>query len=175
VSLSDDQLAVLFKPINESRVQKTDGYPNLEAWDVEAHLIRIFGFDWDKEVDYGLIYEEAVTWKPQNGPEKHGWDVCYHAKCRLTIDGHAKEDVASGVAKHQPHRADAHDLALKAAVSGAEKRAAKALGNQFGLSLYNNGSLKSVVGSSLAYDGFQRRADAAAAILPGLAEAGDET
>jgi recombination DNA repair RAD52 pathway protein len=76
--------------------------------------------------------------------------------------------VATGTAKNQPSRADAHDLALKAAVSGAEKRAAKALGNQFGLSLYNNGTTKSVVSSSLAYEGFQRRADAAAAVLPGL-------
>lgn len=169
MSLSDDQLTVLFRPINEARVQKTDGYSNLEAWDVEAHLIRIFGFDWDKEVSYGLIYEIE-----RPGTQKDRWDVAYHAKCRLTIDGHAKEDVATGSAKNQPSRADAHDLALKAAVSGAEKRAAKALGNQFGLSLYNNGSVKSVVGSSLAYEGFQRRADAAAAVLPGLGGTADE-
>ena len=81
----------------------------------------------------------------------------YTAKCKLTLrdpEGFhvaAREDGASGGATHQPNRADAHHLALTSAVSTALKRAAKSLGNQFGLSLYDGGSLKSVVGSSLAY------------------------
>ena len=62
-----------------------------------------------------------------------------------------KEDASTGSATNQPQRAAAHDLALKDAVSSAVKRAAKALGNQFGLSLYDDGSQRSVVGTSLAY------------------------
>lgn len=155
--LSEAQIEQLFKPLNPTRVAERDGMSYLEAYDVLAHLTRIFGFGgWDKVVEYGLIYEDNVTWT-RGGQEKTGWDVAYHAKCQLTIkdsDGMfvtCKEDAATGSAIHQPSRADAHDLALKSAVSDALKRAAKDLGNQFGLGLYDKGSLKSVVGSSLAY------------------------
>ena len=41
-------------------------------------------------------------------------------------------------------------MAVKTAESDAFKRAAINLGDQFGLSLYNNGSLKPVVGRTLA-------------------------
>jgi hypothetical protein len=154
--LNDRQLEQLFRPINLDRVQLTDGHSNLEAWDVLAHLTRIFGFmDWSKEIEYGLIFES------QRDPTKAGgWDVAYHAKCRLSVtdpDGMTtvREDAGTGSAKNQPSRADAHDLAIKAAVSGALKRAAKDLGNQFGLSLYKkmpgNAVATSVVGKSLAY------------------------
>lgn len=45
------------------------------------------------------------------------------------------EDAATGYAQNQT-RGEAHDLALKSAVSTALKRAATSLGDQFGLSLY---------------------------------------
>jgi len=151
MSLSDAQLAQLFKPINPKRIKKNpQGFAHLEEWDVEAHLTRIFGFlGWDKEVRYGLIFEDEPT------PKR--WTVSYHAHCKLTvrdgdgIDVAVKEDAATGTGTNQPSRAAAHDLAIKDAVSSAVKRAAKALGNQFGLSLYDDGSLGSVVGTSLAY------------------------
>lgn len=157
MSLTDQQREVLFKPLNQQRVANLKGMSYLEEWDVEAHLTRIFGFEgWDKEVSYAVAFEEFVTWV-KDGQEKRGWDVGYTAKCCLTLrDPHGepvavREDAASGGASHQPNRADAHHLALTSAVSTALKRAAKSLGNQFGLSLYDSGSLKSVVGSSLAY------------------------
>jgi len=156
---NDRQLEQLFREINPSRVAERKGMAYLETWDVLAHLNRIFGFGgWDKWVNTcELIYEDYVTWKPQNGPEKSGWDVAYRATVRLVVkdpDGRAvkiSEDVATGQAQHQPSRGDAHDLAIKSAVSDALKRCAKDLGNQFGLSLYDSGSMKSVVGKSLAY------------------------
>jgi recombination DNA repair RAD52 pathway protein len=124
----------------------------LEAYDVIAHLSRIFGpMGWDKEVSYALIFET------QREGAKTGWDVAYTAQCRLTVrdpEGNVlkvSEDVATGSAANQPIRADAHDLAIKSAVSDALKRAAKDLGNQFGLSLYDGGSTDSVLGSSLVY------------------------
>lgn len=151
--LNAKQLEQLFRPINESRVKERKGMAYLETFDVIAHLTRIFGFEgWSKEVEYAPIYEEKRT------GDKTGWDVAYSAKCRLTIydpSGNpvsVHEDVATGQAQNQPSRGDAHDLAIKSAVSDALKRAAKDLGNQFGNSLYDKGSVKSVVGKSLAYD-----------------------
>jgi recombination DNA repair RAD52 pathway protein len=147
--LSAQQREQLYKPINPDRVATRQGkFSYLETFDVLAHLTRIFGFEgWDKEVDADLLFET----------EKDGkWTVAYRAKCRLTVrdtDGFSAmvhEDMATGSAMNQPSRADAHDLALKSAVSDSLKRAAKDLGNQFGLSLYDSGSTASVVGRSLA-------------------------
>jgi recombination DNA repair RAD52 pathway protein len=152
--LNSRQLDQLFREINPSRVAERKGMAYLETFDVLAHLTRIFGIEnWDKEVrSLDCVFEEQRT------GEKRGWDVCYRAVVRLTIrDAEGSmvivhEDAATGSAANQPVRADAHDLAVKSAVSDALKRAAKDLGNQFGLSLYDKGSLKSVVGKSLAYD-----------------------
>lgn len=152
----DKQLEVLFRPLNGTRVATRDGMSYLEAWDVIAHLTRIFGpLNWDKAVlDTTMIYDDFVTWE-RSGQKKQGWDVAYRATVRLTVRSgevvKVSEDCATGQAQHQPSRGDAHDLALKSAVSDALKRAAKDLGNQFGLSLYDGGSLTSVVASSLAH------------------------
>ena len=62
------------------------------------------------------------------------------------------EDVGTGEAINQPSRGDAHDLALKSAVSGALKRCAKDLGDQYGLGLYDKGSLEPTVRKVIAYD-----------------------
>jgi recombination DNA repair RAD52 pathway protein len=125
----------------------------LEAFDVIAHLTRVFSVaGWDKEVEAELVFEQGSE------GDKPRWTVAYRAKCRLTVRDPSgefvcvHEDMATGSATNQPSRADAHDLALKSAVSDALKRAAKDLGNQWGLSLYGDGSTKSVVGTSLAYD-----------------------
>lgn len=157
--MNDQQLEQLFKPINASRVVSKSGVNHgaayLETWDVIAHLIRIFGpLGWNKEVkETALVFESESQGK---------WTVCYRATVRLVIhpvattyvqppSAKVSEDVATGTAVNQPSRGEAHDLALKTAVSDALKRAAKDLGNQFGLSLYNDGSKESVVGSSLAH------------------------
>jgi recombination DNA repair RAD52 pathway protein len=153
MALNNRQLDQLFKEINPARVAERKGMAYLATWDVIAHLTRIFGFEgWSKEIDYEPIYES------QRDPSKSGgWDVAYSAKCRLVIrDSNGTvlcvhEDAATGQAQNQPSRGDAHDLAIKSAVSDALKRAAKDLGNQFGLSLYDGGSLKSAAGKSLAY------------------------
>lgn len=163
-TIFDAQLRQLFAPLNPTRVALRDGMSYLETWDVIAHLTRIFGpLNWDKEVkESELIFEEQRT------GAKTGWDVAYRATVRLTVRTiymddeltpvselvpivKVSEDVATGSAKNQPSRADAHDLALKSAVSDALKRAAKDLGNQLGLSLYDGGSLNSVVSASLAH------------------------
>jgi DNA recombination protein Rad52 len=149
--LNERQVDQLFKPLNSRRVKERQGMSYLQSWDVIAHLNRIFGFGgWDKAVtEAGLLFEDENASK---------WTVAYKATVRLSVKDpggavvKVSEDVATGSAKNQPSRADAHDQALKSAVSDALKRAAKDLGNQFGLSLSDGGSLQSVVGTSLAYD-----------------------
>lgn len=152
--MNDKQLEQLFKPINKDRVKRSPQIQGsyLEAWDVIAHLTRIFGpLGWSKEVKQcELVFESEGA----NGK----WTVCYRATVQLMIHEwgappKVSEDVATGTANNQPSRGDAHDQAIKTAVSDALKRAAKDLGNQFGLSLYNDGSTGSVVGETLATTG----------------------
>ena len=148
--LNDAQYEQLLKPLNPARVAKRSqagrSLSYLEAWDVKAHLNRIFGFcNWNAEVlTADLAFEE------QN--EKGQWNVGYKVVLRLTIgqgwDGAIYTEAAVGSAT-LPQRGEAHDMAVKTAESDALKRAAINLGTQFGLSLYDNGSLKDVVGKTL--------------------------
>lgn len=148
MSLRANQIEQLLKGINPSRVGKDGkGFAHLEAWDVRAHLIRIFGFaKWSQElIELEQIFETSV--------EKDGktrWTVAYRATVRLTIFTGEIEDAvyteaAVGDSQNNPSRADAHDMAIKTAESQAFKRCAINLGDQFGLSLYRNGSTASVV------------------------------
>lgn len=148
MSLRANQVEQLLKGINPSRVGKDGkGFAHLEAWDVRAHLIRIFGFaKWSQElIELEQIFETSI--------EKDGktrWTVAYRATVRLTIYTGDLEDAvyteaAVGDSQNNPSRADAHDMAIKTAESQAFKRCAINLGDQFGLSLYNNGGTGSVV------------------------------
>lgn len=149
MKLSNKQREQLLKGINPSRVGKDGkGFAHLEAYDVRAHLIRIFDFcNWSSElVDLELIFET-----PTEKDGKTRWTVAYRATVKLTL--HDKDDfenavyteAAVGDSTNNPSRADAHDMAIKTAESQAFKRCAINLGDQFGLSLYNNGSTASVV------------------------------
>lgn len=148
MSLRKNQTDQLLKGINPSRIGKDGkGFSHLEAWDVRAHLIRIFGFaNWSADLlEMQPIFETSV--------EKDGktrWTVAYRATMRLTIFTGGMEDAtyteaAVGDSQNNPSRADAHDMAIKTAESQAFKRCAINLGDQFGLSLYNNGGSGSVV------------------------------
>lgn len=145
------QTLQLLAPIREHRVLRDGkGNSHVSQQDVTAHLIRVFGFgNFMTEV----LHHECIFETPKD-PENRGsgsrWDVCYRAHVRLTIfDDHHEmvtsfEDVSCGDAQNQS-RQDAHDLALKSAVSLAKKRCAINLGDQFGLSLYNKGQLEALV------------------------------
>jgi hypothetical protein len=150
--INDEQYSQLLKPLNPSRVAKRTGGGNkslsyLEAWDVKAHLIRIFGFGaWSADVlDTQLAYEEQT--------DKGNWSVGYKVVLRLTLPtlGCTYTEAAVGSAM-LGQRGEAHDMAIKTAESDALKRAAINLGTQFGLSLYDNGSTKDVVGKTLDRD-----------------------
>lgn len=120
----------------------------LEAWDVKAHLIRIFGFGgWSWNVrEASVVFEDTV--KSAKGTDM--WNVAYKVLGELTVPAldclYAEASIGNATL---PQRGEAHDMAIKTAESDALKRAAINLGTQFGLSLYDNGSLRDVVGATL--------------------------
>jgi recombination DNA repair RAD52 pathway protein len=154
MTVNKQQLEQLLKPINPTRIGKDGkGFSHLEAWDVRAHLTRIFGFtNWSAELtDLQLVFE---TESQRDG--KSRWSVCYRATVKLTVYGDGVfcspaiyTEAAAGDSQNNPSRADAHDMAIKTAESQAFKRAAVNLGDQFGLSLYKDGSTGAVVRDTL--------------------------
>ncbi|MEK9521427.1 Rad52/Rad22 family DNA repair protein [Streptomyces venezuelae] len=143
--LTPEQLATLLAPINPSRVQTLNKQSHVEAWDVRRWLTRVFGFGgWSVET-----LELACVAQVEVNPGR--WTVVYRAQVRLTVrtpDGRTLsswEDGASGDAPNQKAIGDAHDMAMKTALSQALKRCAVNLGDGFGLSLYNDGSRRPVV------------------------------
>ena len=144
--MNEKQREQLLKPINESRIAQRKGgggrmLSYLEAWDVRAHMIRVFGFGkWSWTVSTAeLVFEDERDGK---------WDVAYKVIGSIHIDGAVYSEAAVGSAR-LPQRGEAHDIAVKTAESDAFKRAAVNLGDQFGLSLYNNGSTRPVVTTTL--------------------------
>ena len=151
MSITYAQYEQLMKPLNANRVAKRSqagrDLSYLEAWDVKAHLIRIFGFlNWSWEVLSADLVFEA---------EKDGkWSVAYKVVGRLSIDNEFHDAIYTEAAVGSstlPQRGEAHDMAVKTAESDALKRAAINLGTQFGLSLYDKGSTKDVVMQTLVH------------------------
>lgn len=157
--LTREQVDVLLQPIRPHRVAHSQGQSHVEAYEISAHLTRIFGFcNWEKVI----LELECIRSDPVPDPKKSdriGWYVTYRCQMRLRLkDGEGNviwenDDVACGEAQNQPSHGDAHDQASKTAVSQAEKRCAKDLGDQMGLSLYRKGSLEPVVGKTLVMPG----------------------
>ena len=158
--LSQEQRDQLMRPLHPSRVAKRTQSGRqlsyLEAWDVRAHLIRMFDFGgWSFDVlSCELAYEETV----QSTKGGENWSVGYKVIGRLVIHGigangeNASYTEAAVGPATLPARGEAHDMAAKTAESDALKRCAMNLGTQFGLSLYDDGRttdvVKGVVGRS---------------------------
>lgn len=168
MTLTSDQVKELQKPIDPSRVKKDahKGFSYLEAWDVRRTMNRIFGFgSWSAEItSMELVSEREVT--QRNG--KPGWNVVYRAQCRISFGdlfegGCTYTEWAAGDSTN-PVLYEAHDQAIKTAESQAFKRCAMNLGDQFGLSLYNDGSTEATVNETVG----QEYADAEK--VPGLLE-----
>ena len=151
-AFSATQVNQLLKPINPSRVLSLQGNSHVSQQDITAHLIRMFGFgNFDIEVVRAELIFESEHLDKATGEIKPGrWDVAYRALVRLSIRNEfgslvaVYENGSIGDAQNQP-RGGAHDLAYKSAISLSIKRAAIALGDQFGLSLYNKGQLAPLV------------------------------
>ncbi len=164
-SLTREQVEQLLQPIKPHRVLELRGQSHVPAYDVAAHLTRIFGFGgWDKEI---LSLELVSADETVTSTNKPAWSVTYSCMLRLTIRNPQGEvvafydDGACGTSL-QPVKGEAHDMAMKSAISYALKRcAAFGLGDQFGLALYNKGSQKTLVGVTLVLpgDGVKKDAD----------------
>lgn len=161
-TFSTAQVEQLLHPINPVRVLKDGkGMSHVSQQDVLAHLTRVFGFGgFDIEVlDTTLIFEQPRIKDASEIDNRTRWDVCYRALVRLTVRNGDGEEVAhyengsTATAQNQT-RGDAHDLAYKSAISLSVKRAAIALGDGFGLSLYNKGQIAPlVIGTKVSPDG----------------------
>lgn len=132
----------LLRPLDARRVRQVQGRNHLEAYDVRVWLNRVFGFGgWSLETLTLDLVRENQT-KTDKG--RDAWAVLYRAQVRLTVrDPHGNElatfdDAAAGDAI-LPGLGDAHDFAMKTALSQALKRVAVNLGDAFGISLYNGG------------------------------------
>lgn len=152
--LSPEQHNYLLNPLRRTRIAKRSQggkeLSYLEAWDVKAHLTRIFGFaNWDSEM---LEYHHVATREYVSNQQKDMVEVIYSCRMQLTIrNQHGYElcthtEAAVGSTSGPASTlGDHHDNALKTAASDALKRCAINLGTQFGLSLYDNGSTLDVV------------------------------
>ena len=171
-----EQIEQLLQPIRSERVL-ADGKGNahVSQQDITAHLTRVFGFGhWDTDLlTCDLVFEDH---RDGNGR----YDVCYRATVRLTVrdpDGKTVchyEDGSTGTAQNQK-RGDAHDLAMKSAISLALKRCAKSLGDQFGLSLYNKGQRTALVKGTLVRPGVEAPKDVQDGVEQQVSLGTDET
>jgi len=149
---TDEQVDILLRPIRSSRVAtRRQGGKDLsyvEAYEIRAHLIRLFGFGGFDLITEScdLLYQRDVK---VGQDQKDGWEVAYKAHVTLTVRGNEfgaeYSEVAVGSSTGSVGLGDLHDNAAKSAVSDAVKRCAINLGTQFGLSLYDNGNKNDIV------------------------------
>jgi recombination DNA repair RAD52 pathway protein len=161
-TITKDQYAYLLNRLRGDRVaQRKLGNKNfsyLEAWDVRAHLSRIFGFgNWDGEVTEAKLLG-TYNYESRGQQPVPMVEVMWQVTFRLVIrDPQGREvarytETAVGSATKGADGAglgDIHDNAVKSGTSDALKRCAINLGTQFGLSLYDNGNLNDVVRRTL--------------------------
>lgn len=153
-ALSAEQVKALLKPLDDDRVKKDGkGFSHVEAWDIRRTMNQIFGFaQWSAEVDSMELITVQET-KTKQG--RDAWYVAYRARCSVMVGGASYTEWAAGDATN-PVLGDAHDQAMKTAESQAFKRCCVNLGDQFGLSLYRDGSTAATVGEVIG----QEHADA---------------
>lgn len=146
--LTERQIDLLLQRIHPKRVLNRDGNSYVEAHDIKAELIRVFGFaNFDSEVVEQVCLFDVPC---QTKAGKDAFNVAYRSVVRLTVKAEDGTPLATYTEGHvgestHPVRAEAHGNALTNSESYALKRCAVFLGDQFGLSLYNKGSLASLV------------------------------
>lgn len=171
--LTQKQYDWLLHHIDPDRVRELRGNSHMEQWDIRRTLTQIFGFGgWDLKTKSLTLVREieyppgAVKYRNGGTNDKTIWTVVYRAEVRLEIKnpdgtvGAIYEDAASGDSQNQPSLGDAHDQAMKTALSQGLKRCAVNLGDQFGLSLYNGGRVFPVVKGTFAPPDSAARAEA---------------
>lgn len=140
--INADQVGLLMSPLHSSRVaHRSQGgrqLSYLEAHDVRATLIRVFGFGgFCIETEDCRVMDISRVGEDNTG----NYRVTAMAKTRLTIPTleATYTDVAAAT-QTGPVLGDVMDFAIKTAVSDSMKRCAVNLGTQFGLSLYVDGA-----------------------------------
>ena len=132
--LTPEQIEELKKPLDPSRVLRRMGFRGqqleyLPVHDVIETANRIFGFGgWQREIRrLEKVFEDETDGV---------YSVGYLCEYRIKVGNVIHEDVGFGASSNQPDPVQAHEMAVKAAVSDALKRCFRAFGDQFGLSLY---------------------------------------
>jgi recombination DNA repair RAD52 pathway protein len=147
--LTPEQLGALHADLHPARVAKrSQGRQELsymEAYDIKAMLIRVFGYAGFSAdcLDAKIIREEQVQ---QANSDKLNWKITAQATVRITIHQTGVTYTETAIAgSSQPDYTESADMAMKSAESDALKRAAIYLGTSFGLGLYNNGMTRDIV------------------------------
>uniref|UniRef100_UPI003F49B35F Rad52/Rad22 family DNA repair protein n=1 Tax=Nonomuraea sp. CA-251285 TaxID=3240002 RepID=UPI003F49B35F len=153
--LDDDQIDALLKAVAPHRVIYDQRYhATLPGQELKAHLIRILGFG-------GFDYYSCSTLdfceeRPgADGARSGRWDAAATGEVRLVIRNRAGQLVQVidesnvALAANIASRGHAIQNVKTSAITLALKRACLALGDQFGLSLYNAGSYLPMVGDTL--------------------------
>jgi len=146
-----EQLRVLTSRLNAARVshrgQGNNQLSYLEAWDVKATLIRLFGFGgFSADVIDSEIVEIIRDTEEADQRGRPKITVTARATVRLHIKQFDCTYTEVAVSSQSGRDiGEVADFAMKTAESDALKRAAIYLGTQFGLSLYNSGSTEDVV------------------------------
>lgn len=162
IPLNAAQLKQLLADLNPTRVaQRSQGGSKLsylEAWDVRASLIRIFGYGGYSAETIRDTIVRIDTDVPKSGGGTTNFRVTAMATTRLHIHQLGAVFSETGVASQAgADIGEVTDFAIKTAESDALKRCAVNLGTQFGLSLYDKGSMLDVV-NTVKVDG-QRAID----------------
>lgn len=134
------QIEELQKPLDPSRVLRRVGFRGQQLEYLPVHDIietanRIFGYGgWQREIRrLEKVFEDETDGV---------YSVGYLCEYRIKVGEVVHEDVGFGSSANQPDPAQAHEMAVKAAVSDALKRCFRAFGDQFGLSLYRKHELE---------------------------------
>lgn len=132
--MTPEQIKELQNPLDPKHVVKPTGDfgpkgDYLEGWHVINEANRIFGFD-------GWSYTHTLQKVHEGQNSKGNIEIAYICKCTVTVGGVTREDIGygSGFAKMA---GDAHEGAVKEAVTDALKRCLRTFGNPFGLALYD--------------------------------------
>ncbi|HED04078.1 MAG TPA: hypothetical protein ENI60_04855 [Candidatus Fraserbacteria bacterium] len=139
--LSARQLAELKKPLAPNRIEhrkaKFGTVEYLPTWDIIQRANDIFGYGgWQRQI----VRLEKVFEEENEG----SYNVAYLCEYRIVIGKIVHEDVGFGAAVNYPEPTAAHEKAVKTAVSDGLKRCFRALGPQFGLTLYAHGVSREV-------------------------------
>lgn len=141
---TEDQSVLLSEPLDPKAIKQISrGGRNadyISGFTAISAANRIFGFDgWNSDlVDIHCV--ESSQQENQNyagRDNKRGYLVAYTARVRVTIGEQSHEDIGYGEGIDYTNVGQAHESAVKEAVTDALKRALRHWGDQFGLSLYD--------------------------------------